>query len=143
MKLIIINGPNLNLLGSREPNTYGSTSFDIYLEMLQSTYKSMVELVYFQSNVEGEIINKLHETNDKNKPKFDGIILNAGAYTHTSIAIADAITAIETKVVEVHISNVFAREEYRHVSFMSKNCVGSIIGFGLKSYDLAIDYFLK
>lgn len=143
MKLIIINGPNLNLLGTREPNIYGSTSFETYLEMLQSTYKSRVELAYYQSNVEGEIINKLHEINDKNKPKFDGIILNAGAYTHTSIAIADAIAAIETKVVEVHISNVFAREEYRHVSFLSKNCAGSIIGFGLKSYDLAIDYFLK
>ena len=143
MKLIIINGPNLNLLGSREPNTYGSTSFEAYLELLESTYKSMVELVYFQSNLEGEIINKLHDSNDKNKPEFDGVILNAGAYTHTSIAIADAIAAIETKVVEVHISNVFAREEFRHVSFMSKNCVGSIIGFGLKSYDLAIDYFLK
>ncbi len=143
MKLIIINGPNLNLLGTREPNTYGSTSFETYLEILQSTYKSSVELAYYQSNVEGEIINKLHEINDKNKPKFDGIILNAGAYTHTSIAIADAIAAIETKVVEVHISNIFAREEYRHVSFLSKNCVGSIIGFGLKSYDLAIDYFLK
>lgn len=143
MKLIIINGPNLNLLGTREPNTYGSTSFETYLETLQNTYKSRVELVYYQSNVEGEIINKLHEINDKNKPKFDGIILNAGGYTHTSIAIADAIAAIQTKVVEVHISNVFAREEYRHVSFMSKNCAGSIIGFGLKSYDLAIDYFLK
>ena len=143
MKLIIINGPNLNLLGTREPNTYGSTSFETYLQTLQSTYKSRVELVYYQSNVEGEIINKLHEINDKNKPKFDGIILNAGAYTHTSLAIADAIAAIETKVLEVHISNVFAREEYRHISFMSKNCVGSIIGFGLKSYDLAIDYFLK
>lgn len=143
MKLIIINGPNLNLLGTREPNTYGSTGFKIYFEMLQSTYKSRAELVYFQSNIEGEIINKLHEVHAENKPKFDGIILNAGAYTHTSIAIADAIAAIETKVVEVHISNVFAREEYRHVSFMSKNCAGSIIGFGLKSYDLAIDYFLK
>ncbi len=143
MKLIIINGPNLNLLGTREPNTYGSTSFETYLQTLQSTYKSRVELVYYQSNVEGEIINKLHEINDKNKPKFDGIILNAGAYSHTSLAIADAIAAIEIKVVEVHISNVFAREAYRHISFLSKNCVGSITGFGLKSYDLAIDYFLK
>jgi 3-dehydroquinate dehydratase-2 len=143
LKLIIINGPNLNLLGTREPNTYGSTRFDTYFAMLQDAYKSRVELVYFQSNVEGEIINKLHETAQLNQPKFDGIVLNAGAYTHTSIAIADAIAAIDTKVVEVHISNVFAREEYRHVSFLSKNCVGSIIGFGLKSYDLAIDYFLK
>lgn len=143
MKIIIINGPNLNLLGTREPNIYGYVSFETYLEVLQSTYKSRAELIYYQSNVEGEIINKLHQINDKSKHKFDGIILNAGAYTHTSIAIADAIAAIETKVVEVHLSNIFAREEYRHVSYLSKNCVGSITGFGLKSYDLAIDYFLK
>jgi len=143
VKLIIINGPNLNLLGSREPNVYGLSSFETYLNTLQSIYKSRVELEYYQSNVEGEIINKLHEASNKNNSKIDGIILNAGGYTHTSISIADAITSIDIKVIEVHISNVFAREEYRHVSFISKNCIGSIIGFGLKSYDLAIDYFLK
>jgi len=143
VKLIIINGPNLNLLGTREPNLYGSSTFETYFNSLESTYKSMAELEYYQSNVEGEIINKLHEVANKNIAKIDGIILNAGGYTHTSVAIADAIAAIDIKVVEVHISNIFAREEYRHVSFMSKNCVGTITGFGLKSYDLAIDYFLK
>ncbi|MFA9214241.1 MAG: type II 3-dehydroquinate dehydratase [Candidatus Methylacidiphilales bacterium] len=143
MKLIIINGPNLNLLGTREPNLYGSSTFETYFNSLESTYKSMAELEYYQSNVEGEIINKLHEINKKISTKIDGIILNAGGYTHTSVAIADAIAAIDVKVVEVHISNIFAREEYRHISFMSKNCVGTITGFGLKSYDLAIDYFLK
>lgn len=143
MNLIIINGPNLNLLGTREPNLYGSVTFETYFNTLQSTYKSMVELEYYQSNVEGEIINKIHDVCKKNNTKIDGIILNAGGYTHTSIAISDAIAAIDIKVVEVHISNILAREEYRHVSFMSKNCVGTITGFGLKSYDLAIDYFLK
>lgn len=143
MKLIIINGPNLNLLGRREPEIYGSTSFDTYFETLKNQYKSKVELYFYQSNIEGEIINKLHEIELKNLPKFDGIILNGGAYSHTSIAISDAIAGIKIKVIEVHISNVFAREAYRHISLFSKNCVGSIIGFGLKSYDLAIDYFLK
>lgn len=143
MKLFIINGPNLNLLGIREPNLYGSSIFETYFNSLQSAYKSTAELEYYQSNVEGEIINKLHDVCNKNITKIDGIILNAGGYTHTSVAIADAIAAIDVKVIEVHISNIFAREEYRHVSFMSKNCVGTITGFGLKSYDLAIDYFLK
>ncbi len=142
MKLIIINGPNLNLLGTREPSIYGSDTFETYFNKLQSVYSKEVELYFFQSNVEGELINKLHEAGTENN-KYDGIIINAGAYTHTSIAIADAIAAINVKTVEVHISNVFAREEYRHVSYLSKNCVGTITGFGLKSYDLAIDYFLK
>lgn len=143
MKIIIINGPNLNLLGTRQTEIYGTNSFENYFNSLQNTYQQRVELHFFQSNIEGEIINKLHETNDKNKSKFDGIILNAGAYTHTSLAIADAIAAIDTKTVEVHISNIFAREEFRHISYLSKNCIGTITGFGLKSYDLAIDYFLK
>lgn len=143
MKLIIINGPNLNLLGTREPEIYGNISFENYLETLKSLYKHDVELYYYQSNIEGEIINKLHEINALKKQKFDGIILNGGAYSHTSIAIADAIASINIKVIEVHISNVFAREEFRHISQFSKNCIGTIIGFGLKSYDLAIYYFLK
>ncbi len=143
MKLIIINGPNLNLLGTREPEIYGNISFENYLETLKSTYKHNVELYYYQSNIEGEIINKLHEINALKEQKFDGIILNGGAYSHTSIAISDAIASIKIKVIEVHISNVFAREEFRHISLFSKNCIGTIIGFGLKSYDLAIEYFKK
>ncbi|MES2381193.1 MAG: type II 3-dehydroquinate dehydratase [Bacteroidota bacterium] len=142
MKLIIINGPNLNLLGTREPSIYGSDTFETYFNKLQSVYNKDIELFFYQSNVEGELINKLHEAGTGNN-KYDGIIINAGAYTHTSIAIADAIAAINLKTVEVHISNVFAREEYRHISYLSKNCAGTITGFGLKSYDLAIDYFLK
>lgn len=137
MKIIIINGPNLNLLGVREKEIYGAESFEQYLETLKKNYLQ-IELHYFQSNVEGEIINKLHEVGFN----FDGIILNAGAYTHTSIAIADAIKSIKTPVVEVHISNVFAREEYRHHSFLSKNCRGIILGFGLASYKLAVESFL-
>lgn len=137
MKIIIINGPNLNLLGSREPDVYGATTFEEFYKELTDVYLN-VELHYYQSNVEGEIINKLHETGFS----FDGIILNAGAYTHTSIAIADAIAAIKTPVVEVHISNVYAREQYRHSSLMAKNCKGIISGFGLMSYSLAIESFL-
>src|SRR5438445_133746 len=113
MKIIIINGPNLNLLGKREPEVYGSKSFEDYFTVLKEKF-TVMELSYFQSNVEGEIINKLHETGFS----FDGIIMNAGGYTHTSVAIADAIAAIKTPVVEVHISNVYAREDYRHVSLM-------------------------
>jgi 3-dehydroquinate dehydratase II len=137
MKIQIINGPNLNLLGKREPGIYGSESFEDHLQKLYEKY-SQIDFLYYQSNVEGEIINKLHEIGFQ----VDGILLNAGGYTHTSIAIADAIAAINTPVVEVHISNVFQREDYRHVSMIGKNCIGSISGFGLKSYDLAIDYFL-
>lgn len=137
MKLHVINGPNLNLLGKREPEIYGKTSFQDYFSELQMTFKS-VELSYFHSNIEGEIISELHEA-DQN---VDGIILNAAAYTHTSIAIADAIKALEIPVVEVHISNVFAREEFRKHSYISPVVFGSISGFGLRSYNLAIQSFL-
>lgn len=138
MKLIIINGPNLNLLGIREKDVYGNQSFEEYLETLKSKYPQ-VSLDYYQNNVEGELINEIQEKGFL----YDGIILNAGGYTHTSVAIADAVKAVKAPVVEVHISNIFAREDYRHVSYLGKNCVGSISGFGLKSYDLAIEYFLK
>lgn len=138
MKLIIINGPNLNLLGTREPETYGNQSFEDYFSKLQFQFRD-VELSYFQSNIEGELIGKLQEA-DK---MFDGIILNAAAYTHTSVGIGDAIKAIKTPVVEVHISNTFSREKFRHKSFISPNAKGIIIGFGLQSYDLAIASFLK
>lgn len=138
MKLLIINGPNLNLLGSREPETYGNQSFEDYFSKLQFQFRD-VELSYFQSNIEGELIGKLQEA-DK---MFDGIILNAAAYTHTSVGIGDAIKAIKTPVVEVHISNTFSREKFRHKSFISPNAKGIIIGFGLQSYDLAINSFLK
>jgi 3-dehydroquinate dehydratase-2 len=138
MKVIIINGPNLNLLGKREKDIYGDASFDEFLKGLQKN-NSQFQIDYYQSNVEGELINKLHEVGFT----YDGIILNAGGYTHTSVAIADALAAIKTPVVEVHISNIFAREDYRHVSYLGKNCVGSISGFGLKSYELALTYFSK
>jgi len=133
MKLIIINGPNLNLLGIREKNIYGTTSFDDYFKELVKKNPE-IELEYYQSNVEGELINKLHEVGFL----YDGVILNAAAYTHTSLAIADAIKSINTPVVEVHISNVFSREKMRHKSLISANCIGSISGFGLKSYELAV-----
>ena len=135
-KIIIINGPNLNLLEVREPETYGNKTFDSYLKELVAEFPSM-ELNSFQSNVEGEIINKIQETGFS----FDGIVLNAGGYTHTSIAIADAVASVETPVIEVHISNVYAREEYRHQSLMAKSCGGIIAGFGLDSYKMAIRSF--
>ena len=138
MQIIIINGPNLNLLGTREPDTYGDTSFQIYFEQLKTVFPTL-EIHYYQSNVEGEIINKLHEVGFT----YDGIVLNAGGYTHTSVAISDAIAAIEVPVVEVHISNVHAREDYRHHSLLAKNCKGIVTGFGLKSYEMAIDSFLS
>jgi 3-dehydroquinate dehydratase-2 len=137
-KIIIINGPNLNLLGKREPETYGDKSFDSYFKELEVEFP-FLELSSFQSNVEGEIINKIQETGFS----LDGIVLNAGGYTHTSVAIADAIAAIKRPVIEVHISNVYAREEYRHQSLMAKNCKGVIAGFGLDSYKMAINSFLK
>lgn len=137
MKIIIINGPNLNLLGRREPEIYGAHSFDDYFKELQNKF-SDVDLSYFQSNIEGEIIDKLHEVGFS----YDGVILNAAAYTHTSVGIGDAVKATETPVVEVHISNVHAREEFRHQSFIAANAKGVIVGFGLKSYDLAIESFL-
>ena len=136
MKLIIINGPNLNLLGTREPEVYGSESFEAYLKKLQKKFPE-IEISYYQSNIEGEIINKLHEVGFT----YDGIVLNAGAYTHTSIGIADAVKAITTPVIEVHISNTFSRESFRHQSYISPNTKGVIIGFGLQSYDLAIQSF--
>ena len=137
MKLLLINGPNLNLLGTREQNIYGNQSFETYLATLKTKYPN-ITLDYFQSNVEGELINHIHAA-DKN---YAGIILNAGAYTHTSIALSDAIAAITTPVVEVHISNIFAREDYRHVSYLGKHCKGSVSGFGLMSYEIALHSFL-
>ena len=136
MKIVIITGPNLNLLGIREPEKYGITRFEDYLEGLKTQYPDY-EIEYYQSNVEGEIINKLHEVGFS----ADGIVLNAGGYTHTSVAIADAVAAIEVPVVEVHITNIYAREEERRVSLLSKACVGVISGFGLRSYELAMEFF--
>jgi 3-dehydroquinate dehydratase-2 len=136
-KIQIINGPNLNLLGKREPAVYGSTSFEGYLNELRASYPQC-EIAYYQSNVEGELINKIHETGFA----CDGIILNAGAYTHTSIALHDAIKSVETPVVEVHISNVHAREPFRHVSLISAACKGVVLGFGLDSYRLAMEAIL-
>ena len=137
MKIQIINGPNLNLLGTREPGIYGSRTFEEYFVILKDTFKE-IEFEYFQSNVEGELINKVQEVGFS----FDGIILNAGGYTHTSIALADAIAAVKTPVVEVHVSNIYAREEFRHVSLTGKNCKGVLTGFGLDGYRLAIESFL-
>ena len=137
MKIQIINGPNLNLLGTREPGIYGSRTFEEYFMVLKDTFKE-IKFEYFQSNVEGELINKLQEAGFS----FDGIILNAGGYTHTSIAMADAIAAIKTPVVEVHVSNIYAREEFRHVSLTGKNCKGVLTGFGLDGYRLATESFL-
>jgi len=138
MKIQIINGPNLNLLGVREPGIYGDKSFETYLQQLKSKYPDVV-IDYFQSNVEGELINKLHETGFS----IDGIILNAGGYTHTSVALADAIAGINVPVIEVHISNIYAREEYRHVSLTGKNCKGVLTGFGMDGYRLAIESFIN
>lgn len=138
MKIQIINGPNINLLGKREPSIYGSQSFEDYLEELKARYPN-VTFEYYQSNVEGEMINKIHEVGFG----FDGIILNAGAYTHTSIALQDAIRAIKSPVIEVHISNVHKREEFRHKSMISCACVGVICGFGLDSYRLAVEAMLS
>ncbi|MDN3204994.1 type II 3-dehydroquinate dehydratase [Algoriphagus sediminis] len=137
MKIQIINGPNLNLLGTREPEVYGSTSFEEYFEQLKYAFPR-VELHYFQSNIEGELIDKIHKVGFS----YDAILLNAGGYTHTSVAISDAIAGIETPVLEVHISNIYKREEFRHKSIISKECVGMISGLGLKGYDLGIQYFL-
>jgi len=136
MKIIIINGPNLNLLGKREPTIYGNDSFEDYFKSLQEKYPK-VELTYYQSNIEGKLIDKLHEVGFD----YDGIILNAAAYTHTSVGIADAVKAIETPVVEVHISNVYNREEFRHHSYISPNTSGIIVGMGLKGYELALQSF--
>ena len=136
-RIVIINGPNLNLLGKREPEKYGYQDFESYFSALRKTFNE-IHLDYFQSNVEGELINKLHETGFA----FDGIILNPGGFAHTSVALSDAIAAIKTPVVEVHITNIYAREEYRHTSLTAKNCIGVINGFGLLSYELALTYFV-
>jgi len=134
---MIINGPNLNLLGKREPEVYGNTTFEDYFKQLQKKFPN-VELEYYQSNIEGELIGKIQEVGFD----YDGIILNAAAYTHTSVGIGDAVKAVETPVIEVHISNTYQREEYRHVSYISHVAKGVILGFGLQSYDLAIQSFL-
>lgn len=138
MKIAIINGPNLNLIGSRETDVYGSETFEHYFEKLRKKYPN-VDFDYFQSNVEGELINEIQRAGTK----MDGIILNAGGYTHTSVAIGDAIAAVKTPVVEVHISNLDAREEFRMINHVSAKCKGSIAGLGLKGYGLAVEYFLK
>lgn len=135
MKVLIINGPNLNLVGKREPQIYGNLSFEDHFELLKTRFQ--LELSYFQSNVEGELINALQQAD------VDGIVLNAGGYTHTSVALRDCIAAISVPVVEVHLSNVMAREEFRHVSLLSAVCEGCIFGFGMKSYDLALMHFAQ
>lgn len=138
MKIQIINGPNLNLLGRREPSKYGRVAFEEYLIRLQSIFQGVI-IDYFQSNVEGEIINKLHETGFT----YDGIVLNPGGYTHTSVSIADAVASITTPVAEVHITNIQSREEFRHTSLVGRYCGGSIIGFGLDGYRLAIEALIE
>ena len=135
MKLAIINGPNLNLLGSREPSVYGNESFESYLQGMKKRFE--IEFYYFQSNIEGALIDKLQSLN------CDGIILNAGGYTHTSVALRDCISSIKTPVVEVHISNIYAREAFRHESLLAPVCEGSIVGLGLLGYDLAVSFFIK
>jgi len=134
MKILIMNGPNLNLLGTREKSIYGNQSFEDYFNLLIPVFEG-IELEYFQSNIEGELIDKLHSS----PGSFDGIVLNAGGYTHTSVALADAIAAIKTPVVEVHISNLLKREDFRHKSMIGPNCIGSIMGFGLDSYRLGVE----
>ena len=135
MRILIVNGPNLNLVGTREPQIYGNVTFEKHLQELKE--KTNVQIDYFQSNIEGELINRLHDSD------YDGIILNAGAYTHTSVALRDCVAAISVPVVEVHISNITQRESFRHESMISPVAVGCIFGFGMTSYDLALDYFLK
>ena len=142
MKILIINGPNLNLLGQREPGIYGSSSFDDCLSKLRERYPN-VEIDYYQSNIEGELIDKLQEAGFLSQPVCDGIVLNAGAYTHTSIALHDCIRSLKSPVIEVHISNVHQREEFRHHSFLSPVCKGVICGFGLDSYRLAIEALIS
>lgn len=140
IKIIIINGPNLNLVGHRDKSVYGDVSFDVFLKQLEVKYGKF--FAYFQSNIEGEIINALHD----GVGQYDGVILNAGGYTHTSVAIADAVKSVKDMglpTVEVHMSNILAREEFRHISFISPVADGSIMGFGMKSYELALDYFIQ
>ncbi len=137
-KILILNGPNLNLLGTREPEIYGHQTFEQFLDILREKFEKQLEIEYFQSNEEGAIINKLHEVGFS----YDGILLNAGGYTHTSIAIADAVSSIKTAVIEVHISNVHAREAFRGHSYLSPNCKGIIVGFGLRGYELGLYSFV-
>ena len=138
MKIVIINGPNLNLLGTREKDIYGDQNFEQYFDSLKEKHPN-AGLEYYQSNVEGELINKLHEVGFT----YDGVIFNGGGYTHTSVAISDAIAAITSPVVEVHISNIHAREEFRHTSLITKECVGLITGFGLSGYEMALNYLIN
>ena len=137
MKILILNGPNLNLLGKREPGIYGNQTFQEYFKVLQEKFPSL-KLSYYQSNHEGDLVTKIQDADDE----FDGVVLNAGAYTHTSVAIGDAIKAIQTPVIEVHISNTFARESFRHNSYISPNAKGVILGFGMDSYKLGLQSFL-
>jgi len=137
-KILILNGPNLNLLGTREPTVYGNQSFEDYFQTLKGSFPG-VELHYFQSNHEGAMIDKIHEVGFT----FDGIVINAGGYTHTSVALADALSAVSTPAVEVHISNIHAREAFRHHSYLTSRCKGMICGLGLKGYELAVNYFLQ
>lgn len=136
-KILILNGPNLNLLGKREPGVYGNQSFDDYFETLKNLFPETV-LVYFQSNHEGALIDKIHEVGFS----YDGIIINAGGYTHTSVALADALSSVTTPAVEVHISNIHARESFRHHSYLTPRCKGMICGLGLKGYEMAVRYFV-
>ncbi|WP_026628344.1 type II 3-dehydroquinate dehydratase [Dyadobacter alkalitolerans] len=135
-KILILNGPNLNLLGKREPGVYGNQSFEDYFETLKGLFRD-IELHYFQSNHEGALIDKIHEVGFT----FDGIVINAGGYTHTSIALADALSAVTTPAIEVHISNIHARESFRHHSYLTSRCKGMICGLGLRGYELAVRYF--
>lgn len=137
-KILILNGPNLNLLGTREPDIYGNTTFESFLEQVRSQF-STVEIKYYQSNVEGELINKLHNTENG---EYSGIVLNAGGYSHTSVALADAVAAIKTPVVGVHISNIYTRENERHTELLAQYCVGGIYGLGMRGYELAIQHFI-
>jgi 3-dehydroquinate dehydratase-2 len=137
MKILLLNGPNLNLLGKRETEIYGNISFERYFQLLKDKYPT-IDLQYYQSNIEGELINKLHEVGFS----YDGIILNAGAYTHTSVGLGDAVKGIHTPVVEVHITNTYSRESFRHVSYIASHAKGVIVGFGLQSYELALQSFL-
>lgn len=139
MKILIINGPNLNLLGKREPSVYGNMTFESYFSNLLSSYEKKAELFYYQSNHEGDLIDKIHEVGFD----YDGIVINAGAYTHTSIALHDAIRSITTPVIEVHISNIHSREEFRHKSMIAPACKGAVIGLGLDSYRLALEHFIQ
>ncbi len=138
MKILIINGPNLNLLGTREPSIYGDTTFEYFLTQVRNQF-STVKIDYFQSNVEGELINKLHDTEEE---EYEGIVLNAGGYSHTSVALADAVASIKTPVVGVHISNIYTRENERHIELLAQYCVGGIYGLGMKGYELAIQHFI-